>query len=289
MPRILAPAKINLFLRIVRRRPDGYHEIETLFQRVGLRDEIELEPLTGAGGSVRLSIEGAGLEGDALDDNLIVKAWRALNEATGGKILPVRAVLSKHIPVGGGLGGGSSDAAAMLAACVRLFNPGLDDAALRRIAARLGADVPFFLGPPAAVGRGIGEILESVPHAAPFWAVLAFPPYGVSTRDVYRAWDPAAAGETGDLPGLIEALTEADLGGALARLFNNMEAPAFGIRPDLGDLRQRLENLAGQTVRMSGSGSTLFTLAAGQDAAAEIEQRWRNAEKIAAVSVPFEC
>lgn len=289
MLKLIAPAKINLFLRITQRRADGYHEIETLFQRIGLNDELEFEPATTFNGPpVQLRIEGAGLENDHHDDNLIVKAWRALNEASGGKLRPVNVTLRKHIPVGGGMGGGSSDAATALRAYEQLFQPGVDETTLQKLATGLGADVPFFLNASAAaLGRGIGEQLVAAPHAAPFWVVLAFPPYGVSTRDVYRRWNPDAPDGASDLPGLLDALKTNDLPGTLSHLYNNMETPAFAIRPELGELRMRLEKIAGQPVRMSGSGSTLFTLTRNESSARQIQDRWLHAEEIATAAAPF--
>jgi 4-diphosphocytidyl-2-C-methyl-D-erythritol kinase len=260
MKTFLAPAKINLYLRIVGRRADGYHDIETLFQRIALYDHLTIEEGPIRGSPLRLVVIGKGLEEDDLDKNLVARAWEELSRACPFAMGPVRVVLDKRIPVGAGLGGGSSDAASTLMALRDMFSLPLDNAALRSIGARLGADVPFFLGPPAAIGRGIGEDLTPVEHSSRFWVVLGFPPFRVSTREVYQRYDPAAPQEAPDLGALLEALRKGDAEGAIRCAYNEMEPLAFGIRPELGVLREQLEALAGRPVRMSGSGSTLFTL-----------------------------
>jgi 4-diphosphocytidyl-2-C-methyl-D-erythritol kinase len=273
-----APAKINLYLRIAGRRPDGYHDIETLFQRVELADRIEVELTVGSG----FDLECHGLpEGTHLsvEDNLMTRAWRALRAAISDApdALPgVRMRLFKQIPLGGGLGGGSSDAAAALKALDELWGSKAAPETLRSVAAGLGADVPFFLEPvPAAIGRGIGERLDAFRHLCRFWVVLVLPDFGVPTAEVYRRYDPASPLPDRPLDPLLEALSRQDLGATLQALWNGMEPLAFALRPDLGALRAALERSASQPVRMSGSGSTLFTLAETEEKAREIAQRWR--------------
>ncbi|HPS02347.1 MAG TPA: 4-(cytidine 5'-diphospho)-2-C-methyl-D-erythritol kinase [Candidatus Sumerlaeota bacterium] len=273
-----APAKINLYLRIAGRRPDGYHDIETLFQRVELADRIEAELTAGSG----FGLECHGLpEGTHLpvEDNLMTRAWRALRGAvsdTPDKFPGVRMRLFKQIPLGGGLGGGSSDAAAALKALEALWGVKAAPGELRRVAAGLGADVPFFLeSAPAAIGRGIGERLDAFRHPCRFWTVLALPDFGVPTAEVYRRYDPASPLPDQPLVPLLEALSRQDLTAVLAALWNGMEPLAFALRPELGALRATLERSAGQPVRMSGSGSTLFTLAETEPEAQEIVETWR--------------
>jgi 4-diphosphocytidyl-2-C-methyl-D-erythritol kinase len=287
MKTFLAPAKINLYLRIVGRRADGYHDIETLFQRIALYDHLTIEKGPIGGSPFRLAVIGKGLEEDDLDKNLVARAWEELSRACPFAMGPVRIVLDKRIPVGAGLGGGSSDAAAALMALRDLFSLPLDDAALRGIGARLGADVPFFLGPPCAIGRGIGEDLTEFAHSSQFWAVLGFPPFGVSTREVYQRYDPAAPHEAPDLGALLEAMRRGDAEGAIRCAYNEMESLAFDIRPELGELRSKLEVLAGRPVRMSGSGSTLFTLCATEDEARRMAQLWQERVSLVTAAVPF--
>jgi 4-diphosphocytidyl-2-C-methyl-D-erythritol kinase len=274
-----APAKINLYLRIVGRRPDGYHDIETLFQRVELADRIEVERVAGSG----LDLECFGLPEGTLptENNLMTRAWRAWRSvvsAAPDELSGVRMRLFKQIPLGGGLGGGSSDAAAALKALDELWDEKVAPEDLRRVATGLGADVPFFLEPsPTAIGRGIGERLDAFHHPCRFWTVLALPDFGVPTVEVYRRYDPASPAPDQPLAPLLEALSRQDLTATLRALWNGMEPLAFALRPDLGTLREALERSAGRPVRMSGSGSTLFTLAETEAEAQKIAETWRSA------------
>ncbi|NQU45202.1 4-(cytidine 5'-diphospho)-2-C-methyl-D-erythritol kinase [bacterium] len=285
MQSLLAPAKINLFLRIVRRREDGYHEIETLFQAIGLYDNLCIQQKPLAAQPVDLEIPGHRLKETDPENNLVVKAWKLLSQHSGPALGPIRARLQKHIPVGGGLGGGSSDAAATLRGLRHLYDLDIDDEALAALALKLGADVPFFLGPPCAIGRGIGEQLTPAPRTAPFWAILACPPFGVATPEVYRRYQPAATHETGNLTALLAALAARNCQATLSACFNEMEELAFGIEPRLGHLRAKLEQIAARPVRMSGSGSTLYTLAASRQEAEEIAQTWASQTK--SLCAPF--
>jgi 4-diphosphocytidyl-2-C-methyl-D-erythritol kinase len=223
---IPAPAKINLYLRIVGRRADGYHEIETLFQRVEWADRIEAELTDGSG----FDLECHGLpEGTRLsvEDNLMTRAWRALRTVVVRDPAGwpgVRMRLFKRIPLGGGGGARSSSPAAALKALETLWEAELAPGERRRVATGLGADVPFFLEPqPSAIGRGIGERLEAFPHAGRFWVVLALPAFGVPTAAVYRRYDPANPAPDAPLSSLLKALSEQDLPATLEALWNGME------------------------------------------------------------------
>lgn len=280
-----AHAKINLFLRIVGRRSDGYHEIETLFQRISLADCLTF---TATGdGLLTLSASGIPVPG-AAKDNLILRAAQALQKlTTDPSASGARIELEKRIATGGGLGGGSSDAAATLLALREVWGLDLSDAALSQIGRRLGADVPFFVGSEArAIGRGVGDEISRVPPTAPsasppaesFRIVLALPDYGVPTAEVYRRYDPAhpEPHDAERLPRLVEALARGDLEATLDAAWNEMEGLAFALRPELDALRRRLEGLARRPVRMSGSGSTLFTLADSDADAAAVASTWRG-------------
>lgn len=173
-----APAKLNLMLRVVGRRPDGYHELQTVFQFIERGDWLWFD-VREDGAVHRLDA----LAGVAEDDDLTVRAARALQCATGCR-LGVDIRCEKHLPMGGGLGGGSSDAATTLVALNRLWGAGLDEEALSAIALPLGADVPVFVRGRAAWGEGVGERLEPVELPEPWYLVLV-PPCSVSTRDVF--------------------------------------------------------------------------------------------------------
>jgi 4-diphosphocytidyl-2-C-methyl-D-erythritol kinase len=167
-----AHAKVNLHLRVERRRPDGMHELHTHFQALALHDLLLAEP------AIRTSLEGGH------EDDLVLRALSAL-EAWAGRAMPTRLRLVKRIPAGSGLGGGSSDGAAAVRLLARLHRV---DADLALIASELGADVPFFLRGGAAVGTGRGEHLQPV-ATIPGWFALAWPGFSVSTAAVYAAWD----------------------------------------------------------------------------------------------------
>jgi 4-diphosphocytidyl-2-C-methyl-D-erythritol kinase len=179
---------------------------------------------------------------------------------------PVSITLAKRVPVGAGLGGGSSDAAFTLVGLNRLWGAGWTADRLSEFAARFGSDVPFFvaasLGAPSAACLGRGEIVRPVPRPAPGWALLVLPPFPLSTRDVYARFDEMGLGferevsEAPDWPAWA-SLEARDL---LPRLVNDLEPAAFALSPELAALRAAAEQTAGRIVRMSGSGSSLFTL-----------------------------
>ena len=249
--RVLAPAKLNLDLRVLGRRADGFHELDSIVARISLYDVIELRPRDDG----RIRLECPGLPGLAPEKNL---AWRAAERlaARAGGARGVDIALTKHIPAGSGLGGGSSDAAAVLAAMNDLWGLHLPAPELAEIAAGLGSDVPLFLGPPAARIRGRGEIVE--PAAVhPFVALLVLPEIHCPTPEVYAAWDAAAA-PRGSPPARprMTALPSVWREG----LVNDLAAAARTVRPELGELMDLLAAEMGLPVQLTGSGSGLFVL-----------------------------
>lgn len=260
--RLLAPAKINLHLSVGGLRRDGFHPILSWMCRVALFDSLELRRVDKPGVSFRC--DEAGVPADAR--NLAYRAAAALLPASTG----VELTLSKLIPTGGGLGGGSSDAARVLLGMNRLLGLGRSTRQLQPIAQMLGSDVAFFLHGPSSLCAGRGEIVRPLPRPRANWAVLILPAMSVSTGLVYRRFDemglgPAGKDEGGD--GDQEGALAAWRRGAtlaarelLPTLSNDLEPAAFAVAPELGELRRRAEEIAGQPVRMSGSGSTLFTL-----------------------------
>ncbi len=176
-----APAKLNLFLRIVGRRSDGYHELQTVFQLLDWGDVVHLR-VRGDGHIVRAGGDTAAFPES---EDLLVKAAHALQEATGTR-LGVDLLADKSIPAGGGFGGGSSDAATVLAALNLLWGAGLDEAALARIGLGLGADVPVFIFGRNAWAEGIGERLSPI-SLPPAWYLLVEPGVGASTRELFQA------------------------------------------------------------------------------------------------------
>lgn len=267
-----AHAKVNLALAVGApilpgSAGAGYHPIASWMHCVSLADELHARHL-GASDASRFSIEWAAdaprkspidwpIEGD-----LTFRAHAALERAAGRR-LPVHLTVRKRIPVGGGLGGGSSDAAATLLLLDDMFGLALGNARLSDIGHSLGSDIPFFVDdaaragpPPPAVVRGLGERIERV---APLgWEVLLLiPPFGCPTRDVYRAFDGNRAGRL-TLDGLLPVTPDRRVGLGPDGLFNDLLPAAERVEPRLAELRRRAEALAGTTVRMTGSGSTLY-------------------------------
>ena len=246
-----APAKLNLALRVGRRREDGFHEIESVAAKVTLYDELLLRRRDD--GQVRLDC--AGLDCPAGQDNLVMRAARLLGGGSGADIR-----LIKHIPPGAGLGGGSSDAAATLLAINRLWGLNLSAQRLAELAVKLGSDVPLFLNGPAVCVGGRGErVSETRVHA--FHAVLFLPDLACHTGRVYAAHDAIAAPAEASVNVERFALPPSQWGDAVC---NDLRGAAERICPPLVKAAERLADATGCTVHMTGSGSGLFILADDQ-------------------------
>jgi 4-diphosphocytidyl-2-C-methyl-D-erythritol kinase len=265
--RITAHAKLNLLLRILAREaPAGYHQIETVFALLELADELLVTRTAsgGGGGGVTLSVDGPDL--GPPEQNLAVRAARAVLEATGHKF-GVTLELTKRIPVRAGLGGGSSDAAAALHAVNALAGNAVPRHELLHAATRLGADVAFFAsGAPAALAWGRGERLFRIapPPAAPALVALAFPPLTVATPDAYAWWDDMQPEPAPRGPLVLDA--DAFSGwGSIGRLGgNDFEIPVFGKHPPLRALYERLAGTHPYWVRLCGSGSAVAAVYANE-------------------------
>jgi 4-diphosphocytidyl-2-C-methyl-D-erythritol kinase len=263
---IFAPAKLNLFLEVLGRRPDGYHEIETVMVAVGLYDTLTI--LDEPSGELRLRCNDPTLPVDG--NNLVLKAADRLKQATGygGG---ARIELTKAIPAQAGLAGGSSDAAATLVGLDRIWDLGLSRDRLDDLASEVGSDVAFFNHVPAAICRGRGEQVEEIPLEGRLYFVLVCPPVGLSTADVYRQVVPP--GEPRAVGAIRDVLAQGRRDALGPFLFNRLQPFAEAIRPELTRVRDALADLGplldGST--MSGSGSAYFglcrTLAAAQRAA----------------------
>ena len=248
---VLAPAKINLALRVGRERPDGYHDIDTLFQAIDLSDDVEVEL---CGDDVTLEVEGADL--GPIEQNLAFRAAsRFLEEVAPGRGAAVR--LLKKIPHGAGLGGGSSDAAAVLR-CLTQLTGGLPAARLRGIGAELGSDVPFFLGDsPLARGRGRGEVLESLPALPVADLVLVSPPVHVATSVAYSALS-ASRGDRATAPEDPGPLTVRNWGDLGAVAHNDFEPILAAEHREIGQALAALLAAGATVASMTGSGSSCF-------------------------------
>jgi 4-diphosphocytidyl-2-C-methyl-D-erythritol kinase len=248
-----APAKINLTLEVLGKRPDGYHEIVSILQAIDLCDTLTVLP------SPDLHLNAPGLDCE-MSENLAMKAARLLQTATGCS-LGAGMVLTKHIPAAAGLGGGSSDAAAALVALNQLWGLEMGSEALAVLAARLGSDVPFFLGGATALARGRGELLESLPPQVDLWVVLAVPPVIIpqKTKALYAALTPA---DFSDGSASLLLAQQLRMGDPLPfeALRNAFERPIFELYPVIASHRKAMLAAGAPFVRLSGSGPTLFTL-----------------------------
>jgi 4-diphosphocytidyl-2-C-methyl-D-erythritol kinase len=254
--RVWTPAKVNLFLEVLRRRPDGFHDLATLMVAVGLYDTLEFQP--SSTGFVRLTCDVPDLS--VGPDNLVVRAAELMRR-TFGVDSGLNVHLRKRIPMAAGLAGGSSDAAATLAGLNRLWRLGCSASRLSELGAELGSDVSFFFHEPAGWCTGRGEVVTPVRPGRPLHLVLACPPVGLSTAAVFRALRLPAAPLDG--AGVREALRSGDLDRLVAGLHNRLEEPAFELSHAVRRLRERLAEFHPPGVLMSGSGSTVFALCRG--------------------------
>lgn len=256
--RLLAPAKINLHLRVAPVDGSGFHPLVSWMCAVGLFDTLTIDPAPT--GQVSLTCDLPTLACDA--SNLVLRAARAMQVEAKCESEGLKLHLSKRIPIGGGLGGGSSDAARVLLGLDRYWGLRWPIDRLSGIAATLGSDVPFFLHGASSLCEGRGHIVSPILRPRPRWVVLMLPDFAVSTPLVYRMFDQMRLGSRDAIETKPPVKQWADLsaGPLLSRLVNDLEAPAFAVCPQLGQLRADMEKSLGRTVRMSGSGSSLFTL-----------------------------
>jgi 4-diphosphocytidyl-2-C-methyl-D-erythritol kinase len=270
--RVGCPAKVNLHLEVLGRRSDGFHELRTLFQTIDLWDFLDAEPDT----DLSMTCDDPALPCDG--SNLVLRAARRLRERLGPGP-GARLRLRKGIPAGGGLGGGSSDAAGALLLLDRLWEGGLPREALAELAAGVGSDCPFFLWGGTAIGTGRGERIEPLPPGPTRDLVLGFPPYGIPTAEVYRrfaALTPPAGGVT--VPALLTKCSPVrDFGAAR----NDLERAVLEGWPELGAFRARLLVEGARLALVSGSGSTVFGLFRTPDGARVAAERlgsggWRT-------------
>ncbi len=260
-----APAKVNLFLLITGRREDGYHLIYTLFQKIALYDSVEL----AAGEQNGIVINCP----DWLDSgpgNLAYRAAEAFYNAAG--LEPgVTISIDKKIPAGGGLGGGSSNAAAVLSGLNALYDSPLSRETLHRLAASIGADCPFFLlDAPAAIGTGTGSDVQKI-DTPRRWLVLVLPGFGVSTQWAYQNFELT----TSHQDTIFDARAHLDT----LMWRNDLEQPVLRKYPQIGEIKQQLLSLGAQAAMMSGSGSTVFGVFPSRKAAEKAVSRIAGLEK----------
>jgi 4-diphosphocytidyl-2-C-methyl-D-erythritol kinase len=264
----LSPCKINLLLNILGRRPDGFHELETVFQPVRYCDELEF---TRSPSGLNLTCSDPQLPTD--NTNLVHRAAALFLDRAGIRE-GVRIHLEKHIPLEAGLAGGSGNAAQTLLALNQLFDHPLNQDDLRGLAANLGSDIVFFLHDRPALATGRGEQVEwcdPFPALRGCSVLLVHPGFGVSTAWAYRAlarFPEALQGEPGRAQRLVEALKQGALSDASWQFYNALESPVFSKYPLLALFREFFQAERAVATLMSGSGSTTFAIAGpGQDVA----------------------
>lgn len=251
--RLRACAKINLGLEVLRKRDDGYHDINSLFIAIDLHDEISIQPADG----IEVVCEPAVT--DRPNDNLAARAAHTLGSLPSAHGQGAKITVAKQIPTGGGLGGGSSDAATTLVGLNRFWNFPADDVTLRTMAASLGSDVPFFLHPSVALVQGRGDAITRLDIDLPFVVVLVVPGIHVSTP-----WAYSTLGITGEqrATDLMRSLRQSidDHHDMPRRFRNDFEPVVFAQHPVLSSIKQQLYEEGAVYASMSGSGSTMYGL-----------------------------
>ncbi|MFH1791127.1 MAG: 4-(cytidine 5'-diphospho)-2-C-methyl-D-erythritol kinase [Candidatus Omnitrophota bacterium] len=254
-----APAKVNLYLRVKRKRPDGYHDIETLFERINIKDRITVSVTKG-----RMTVTTSGIPVPAGRKNICYKAAALLKKGYGVKSR-VKIHIEKRIPVAAGLGGGSSDAAGVLKALNRLWKLSIGEDAMMRIAARVGADVPFFIKDVSfARGSGIGDRLIPVKSRTVIWHLVVTPPIRTLSGTIYKMYD-----KKGCLPltrpgGTDKMKTPKNLisnrGQLSSFLCNDLEETAVNMCPLIGRIKAEMLSAGALGALVSGSGPSVFAV-----------------------------
>ena len=276
---VRAPGKLNVFFEVGDVQDDGYHDVASAYQAVSLYEDVWAEHSEDFTLAVSGTVDVSGVPAD--DRNLALRAARLLAQRTGYD-RGVHLEIVKHVPVAGGMGGGSADAAAALVACDALWGTRLSGQELQRLAARLGADVPFALLGGTAIGVGRGDRLSPALAKGRFdWVLVTSEIGGLSTPDVYRRLDELRAAEALDIapprtipavaPEVLQALRAGDAVALADHVRNDLQAAALSLRPDLR-AALRLGEVSGALAGLvSGSGPTLAFLAEGPEAALELQ------------------
>ncbi|ANU20855.1 4-(cytidine 5'-diphospho)-2-C-methyl-D-erythritol kinase [Planococcus plakortidis] len=250
---VKAPAKINLTLDVLYKRPDNYHEIEMIMTTVDLADRIGLQ---GTAKGIHIQSADRFVPNDSR--NLAYQAAQLIKDTFNIKT-GVIISLDKQIPVAAGLAGGSSDAAATLKGLNELWQLNLSLDELAELGAKIGSDVSFCVYGGTALATGRGEVIEELPAPPHCWVILAKPSLGVSTADVYGAFDPDKADHP-DTQAMIAALREGDYEAMCDNLGNALESVTMNMHPEVGQIKEHMLKFGADAVLMSGSGPTVFGL-----------------------------
>ena len=247
-----AYAKINLGLDVVKKLPNGYHQVKMVMQTVGIYDELTLEK---AEDGIIMTTDSGELPTD--ENNLIYKAAKLMREKygiDGG----MRIHLRKNIPIAAGMAGGSTDAAATMKGINTLFGLGVKPGELMEEAVKIGADVPYCIMGGTALAEGIGEKLTALPSVPHMFLLVAKPDINVSTKYVYEHLDAAGIAHHPDIDGMVEAIRENSLCGILERMDNVLETVTIPAHPVIDTIKKRMKELGAEESLMSGSGPTVF-------------------------------
>ncbi|MGI8775723.1 MAG: 4-(cytidine 5'-diphospho)-2-C-methyl-D-erythritol kinase [Actinomycetota bacterium] len=283
-------AKVNLFLRILGKRNDGYHEVETILHSVDLADDLVLR--ANESGEISVTMEaGDGTVGEMprMVDNFVTHAARAL--------LPVVAPhqglslhITKRIPIAAGLGGGSGNAAGALVALNEYWELGLDRSALIAAGAKLGSDTPYCIQGGTALASGRGESLTHLTNGLELWVVLGISHSRLHTGDVYRAWDELQPTSEAKSAPMILAIGASDVEGVGALLHNDLEDAAFALKPELVAKKQAMLDAGAAGALLSGSGPTIFGIARDEAAARAVAARVQGEfDRVEVVHSAAEC
>lgn len=263
-----AYAKINLGLDVLRKRPDGYHEVKMIMQSISLADTLELKKLPEE--TIRL-INGAEQDNPEVKMDKTNLIYRAIDLIKQKYAISegIEAVLTKRIPVAAGMAGGSTDAAAALKGMNQLFALGLSEQELCELGVTLGADIPYCIMGGTALSEGIGERLTPLPPMPECWILIAKPPISVSTGFVYGNLKANELTVHPDIDGMTEAIQHNDLHGITSRLGNVLETVTIPAHPEIAVIKDRMLDYGAMQALMSGSGPTVFGIFAEEEQAAE--------------------
>ncbi|MFH1878074.1 MAG: 4-(cytidine 5'-diphospho)-2-C-methyl-D-erythritol kinase [Candidatus Omnitrophota bacterium] len=267
--KLRAPAKINLFLKVIREMEDGYHQIDTLFERVSLFDYIYIDTSANA-----RKILCDSPDVPTGEDSLIGRTVRAFEESINRK-LTFEIKIEKNIPVGAGLGGGSSDAAAVLTGLSGIMGDILSEEELFRIGGGLGADIPFFLsGASFGYGSGRGDIIEKLEKKYDLWHVLVNPPFQISTKDVYSKVSPFTLTNNIAIDKMFTVFSDTGKRENIAgNLYNDLEAIVLQDFPVLKQVFSEIREAGAEGVLLSGSGPTVFGVFRSRSEAESAEKK----------------
>ena len=268
--RIKTHAKVNLFLRVLGPRADGYHEVETILHGIEMGDEIDVR-LTDTQ-KVEIDMVLADSVSELLPPSEQNTVWHAAQHLIqrGARNEGVLIRIVKRIPIGAGLGGGSGNAAGVLVALNELWKTELNRDGLLDVAGRVGSDVPYCISGGTALATARGESLTPLPSPETMWFVLGISHSPLLTRDVYAAWEPDPVLEPVGSAEMTLALGGGDVDEVASLLYNDLERPAFVLRPELAERKQALVDAGALGASLSGSGPTLFGIASGEEHARRI-------------------